>query len=496
MGTCSRCGKHGIFLPLSEQGLCSACERKEKLELYAQLEEAKAQAEADKAALNAQLEEAKVQAEADKEALTAQLEEAKAGKEELTAQLEETKKLLTPEHMTRAQLLSEIARRKAQIENCKEKETEHQKRVKELERQIRKLEKEIVDDEDTIEIQESGIYTPKYNLMRADEYRARLLEVRAKQSDMIKQHEAVNTPHPLSFSYDQKKGMKINADITTLLLRAFNIECDDVIEHVRYGNIEASEKKITVARTKLNKIGETLGFHIHSAYYRLKIEELYLAYEYESKKQEEKEQQKEARALLREEAKVARELEEARRRLEKEQRHYQNALKQVKLQELCATGEQSIALAEKRLDIENTLQKIDKEFADIDYRAANQRAGYVYVISNVGSFGEGIYKIGMTRRLDPMERVYELSDASVPFNFDVHAMIFSDDAPTLEAALHAAFADRKINFVNPRREFFRVSLAEIKKEIRKNYDKTVEFVDEAPAEQYRQSQALKKQQEN
>ena len=492
MGTCSRCGKHGIFLPLSEQGLCSACEREEKLELYKQLEEAKAQAEADKSALTAQLEEVK----AGKEALAVQLEEVKAGKEALAVQLEETKKLLTPEHMTRAQLLGEIDRRKAQIENYKTKESENEKRVKELEKQIRKLEKEIVDDEDTIEIQESGIYTPKYNLMQADEYRARLLEVRAKQSDMIKQHEAVNTPHPLSFSYDQKKGMKINADITTLLLRAFNIECDDVVEHVRYGNIEASEKKITAARTKLNKIGETLGFHIHSAYYRLKIEELYLAYEYESKKQEEKEQQKEARALLREEAKVARELEEARRRLEKEQRHYQNALKQVKLQELRATGEQSIALAEKRIDIETTLQKIDKEFADIDYRAANQRTGYVYVISNVGSFGEGVYKIGMTRRLDPMERICELSDASVPFNFDVHAMIFSDDAPTLEAALHAAFANRKINFVNPRREFFRVSLAEIKKEIRRNYDKTVEFVDEAPAEQYRQSQALKKQQGN
>lgn len=137
------------------------------------------------------------------------------------------------------------------------------------------------------------------------------------------------------------------------------------------------------------------------------------------------------------------------------------------------------------------LNKIDKEFADVDYREANQRAGYVYVISNIGAFGENVYKIGMTRRLDPQDRVDELSDASVPFNFDVHAMIFSNDAPKLEAALHNAFADRKLNFVNQRREFFNVTLDEIKQVVRENYDKSVEFVELAPAEQYRESLKLK-----
>ena len=139
------------------------------------------------------------------------------------------------------------------------------------------------------------------------------------------------------------------------------------------------------------------------------------------------------------------------------------------------------------------LDKIDKEFADVDYREANQRAGYVYVISNIGAFGENVYKIGMTRRLDPQDRVDELGDASVPFNFDIHAMIFSNDAPKLEAALHNAFADRKLNFVNQRREFFNVSLDEIKQVIKDNYDKSVEFVELAPAEQYRESLKLKEQ---
>ena len=128
---------------------------------------------------------------------------------------------------------------------------------------------------------------------------------------------------------------------------------------------------------------------------------------------------------------------------------------------------------------------------DIDYREANQRAGYVYIISNIGSYGENIFKIGMTRRLDPTERVSELGDASVPFNFDIHAMIFSDDAPALEAALHRAFEDRKLNMVNTRREFFNVTLDEIKEVVKKNFDKTVEFVDVPDADQYRISLKMK-----
>ena len=150
-------------------------------------------------------------------------------------------------------------------------------------------------------------------------------------------------------------------------------------------------------------------------------------------------------------------------------------------------------LLKKKNDMEYHLSDIEKALSDIDYREANMKAGYVYIISNIGSFGKNVYKIGMTRRLDPQERVDELGDASVPFRFDVHAMIFSDDAPALEAALHRAFEDRKLNMVNKRREFFHVTLDEIKEVIKKNFDKTVEFIDTPDAEQYRVS--LKMQQE-
>ena len=193
------------------------------------------------------------------------------------------------------------------------------------------------------------------------------------------------------------------------------------------------------------------------------------------------------RQRQREEAKAAKELAEARKKLEKEQSHYQNALSRLNAQIAQASGDDLAALEDKRTELETQLSTIEQELSDVDYRVANQRAGYVYIISNIGSFGEDVYKIGMTRRLEPMDRIDELGDASVPFNFDVHALIFTDDAPGLEASLHQAFADRKLNIINTRREFFHVTLDEIKEVVRQNYDKTVEFIDVPPAEQYRES---------
>ena len=187
--------------------------------------------------------------------------------------------------------------------------------------------------------------------------------------------------------------------------------------------------------------------------------------------------------------KLQKEIEEQRKKVEKEQTHYQTAYEKLKLQ--LEQHPENADLLEKKEQLENHLADVDKALSDIDYRQANMRAGYVYVISNIGAFGKDIYKIGMTRRLDPQDRIDELGSASVPFNFDVHAMIFSDDAPALEAALHRAFEDRKLNLVNQRREFFHVTLDEIKEVIKKNFDKTVEFVDVPDAEQYRISEKMR-----
>ena len=274
-------------------------------------------------------------------------------------------------------------------------------------------------------------------------------------------------------------------DMQKLLLRAFNVECDNIVEGVRISNLDKSIERIYSTSSQISKLGQIMEISITNQYIELKIEEVKLALDFQQKKQEEKDRIKELKAQQREEAKAQKEMEEARKRLQKEKAHYQNALEALR-QQIDKNGETE-DLLNKKAELENELSDTEKAIEDVDYREANKRAGYVYIISNVGAFGENVYKIGMTRRLDPTERVDELGDASVPFDFDIHAMIFTEDAPKLESALHTAFEDRKINKVNPRREFFRVSLDEIKEVVRKNFDKTVEWIDIPEAEQYRQS---------
>lgn len=398
-------------------------------------------------------------------------------------EIERLRAQLSPEQVEMADLQGAIEKARADLDALTQQTEQQQRRLDELQAQI-------IETDEAVSLQSFGVYKPRYDFMRADEYRARLLEIRAKQKELIKAKTATTGLTNWTVNNNAAQGRKMVADMQKLLLRAFNAECDDIVEHVRYSNLEASEKRITSSRDAISKLGTIMGISITPAYYRLKLEELYLSFEYQQKKQQEKEEQREARARLREEAKLAKEIEEERKKLEKEQRHYQNALRKIEAQLAGASETEKADIEQKRGELMQQLEKIDQAFKDVDYREANQRAGYVYVISNVGAFGENVYKIGMTRRLDPMDRVDELGDASVPFDFDVHAMIFSDDAPKLEAALHKAFADRKLNFVNQRREFFRVTLDEIKEVVRANFDKTVEFVDFPPAEQYRQSLAI------
>lgn len=340
-------------------------------------------------------------------------------------------------------------------------------------------------------MQEVAFYEPRYDLVNSDEYKKRIDQIRNKQKELIKTDNAITGAQSFIFNESSKQGSKLIRDMQKIFLRAYNSDCDDVISHVTYSNIELSEKRIKKTCETINKLGKSLKIAITAQYEHEKIEELYLVFEYRQVKQREKEEQKELRAQQREEAKAQKELEEARQKIEKEQKHYQNALLNLYKQLLTADETEKELLFEKEQEIENKLSDINNQIIDIDYRESNMKAGYVYIISNIGAFGENIYKIGMTRRLDPYERVDELGDASVPFNFDVHAMIFTPDAPALESSLHRAFADRKLNMVNQRREFFHVTLDEIKEVVRKNYDKTVEFLEVPPAEQYRESIALR-----
>ncbi len=337
------------------------------------------------------------------------------------------------------------------------------------------------------EMCECGVYSSKYDFETSALYAQKLEEIKEKEKQMISSGEAAKCGTNWVVLGSREKGIKMEKDTIKLLLRAFNNECDGYIRKVSHSNIETTEKHIETSYNVISKLAKVNDITISEKYFALKKQELYLAFEYACKKQEEKEAAKEERARIREEAKLQKEIEEARKKLQKEREHYLSAIKSIEQQLETAQGTLRDELLSKQAEISAQISDNDIAMKDVDYREANQRAGYVYIISNIGAFGENVYKIGMTRRLDPMERVDELGDASVPFEFDVHAMIFSNDAPALEAALHKAFDNKKVNMINKRREFFRVTLDEIKEVVKANFDKTVEFTDYPEADQYRAS---------
>lgn len=357
-----------------------------------------------------------------------------------------------------------------------------------LEENISQKKEEYIELEDSVLLQSFGLYKPQYDFATSSLYKCELEKVRNLQSEMIKKGEAATCSKRWIIEGSEVKGKNFTEDNIKQILKTFNNECENAIMKVKFNNIDSVKKRINLSFNSLNKLNMTNRVSISEEYLKLKYEEMNLAYEYAQKVQEEKEEMRIQRELRREEMRVAKELEEKRAEIEKEQQHYNNILKRILDQiNVEKSLERKELLFNKKTEIENNLVDLDNALKDVDYREANQRAGYVYVISNIGAFGENIYKIGMTRRLDPQDRIDELGGASVPFKFDVHAFIFSDDAPKLENALHKAFENKRVNMMNNRKEFFNVTLSEIEKVVKDNYDKVVDFKYTAVAEQYRQT---------
>ena len=413
----------------------------------------------------------------------------------LQTEIERLTGLLLPEQRDIENLNQQISKLQLIIADLEKTINNSNEKIGTLNTQVSKLDQEILEKRKQLAVFEVdinaldyGLYKPTFEFANSDLYKEELSKLRDKQKQCIKNDNAAygNTNWQVNGSAAQGRTMVNN--YKKLLLRAFNVECDDIVANVKVSNLDRSIERIEKISEQISKLGKTMAIGISPGYVRLKIDEVKLALDYQQKKQEEKERQKELRAQEREEAKVLKEIEEERKRLKKEQSHYENALKTV-LAQIEKNGE-TVELLEKKSQSERQINDTSKAIEDVDYREANRKAGYVYIISNIGAFGENVYKIGMTRRLDPQERVDELGDASVPFNFDIHAMIFTEDAPGLETALHNAFESKKLNKINTRREFFTVSLDEIKTEVRKNFDKTVEWIDIPEAEQYRQSKLL------
>lgn len=361
-----------------------------------------------------------------------------------------------------------------------------------LEQSIQEKTGELIVLDEELLLESFALYTPKFQFTTSEGFKDRLDQIRMHQKDLIKKGIAVSANEAWTVNGSKTEGKKMVNDMKKLMLRSFNNECDYCVDNVKFNNIESHLARIEKSYQALNKLGRIVSATIAPIYYQAKVDELRLAYEYQLKKQEEKEEAKRVREELREQQKLEQEIRAAREKILKERRHYQQAIKELndKLSSKSINDEDRANIEAKLREVTGQMTELDNEEKVIDYREQNAKAGYVYIISNIGSFGPNMFKIGMTRRLEPLERVDELGDASVPFTFDVHALIFSENAPALEAKLHEHFSKSRVNKVNNRKEFFYAELSEIETVVKKHYNNVVDFLHEPPAEQYRESLKL------
>lgn len=353
-----------------------------------------------------------------------------------------------------------------------------------------RVEQSALDEESNL--QSFGFYRPRYDFSSSEIYQAKLERIRDRQKELLKDKSAAICRTVWTVNGSVTEGRKQISQTLKLILRAFNGESDAAIAKVTYKNVNVMETRIKKAWEVINGLVGVQNCEITRVYLDLKLEELHLAYEYEEKVQAEKEEQRRIREQMREEEIAQRELEKARLEAEREEQRYEEALRKAQEEVERAAGAKQLKLQSQIEALQKKLEEahVNKERAIS--RAQLTRSGHVYVISNIGSFGEHVYKIGMTRRLDPLDRVHELGDASVPFEFDVHAMIYSDDAPALETALHRAFHERRINLINEKKEFFQVDIEEIARTVRRMHGE-IEITRLAEAEQYRKTVAMRQE---
>lgn len=343
--------------------------------------------------------------------------------------------------------------------------------------------------EEDYELKSFGLYSPHYDFDTSEKFKAELDGLNEKEKILIKEGNAVICSSEWTVNGSRVEGRKQTNQYIKLMLRAFNNECESARLKVRWNNISRMEERISKACEAINKLGTVHNINITHEYLEMKLAELRLTYEYQEKKQEEKELERKRREEAREEEKVQEEIQKELAAVNKEEEKYQKALENAR-KEIASAKEEEIGELNKAIqELQAKLAEVGERRERAISRAQLTKSGYVYVISNLGSFGENVYKIGMTRRLDPMDRVRELGDASVPFRFDVHAMVYSENAPELETRLHKAFDSKRVNMVNNRKEFYTVSLDEVKDEVLK-INSDVEFIHLAEAREYRETVAI------
>lgn len=274
---------------------------------------------------------------------------------------------------------------------------------------------------------------------------------------------------------------------------AFNGKVDTILARSKADNHGTLAQQIKDAFALVNKNGAAFrNARITPEYLDARLNELKWAAVAHALKDEEREKQRQLREQMREEEKARREYERAMKEAAKEEDTLRKAMEKAQQQVAAASEAQRAEFEAKLLDLQAKLAAAEDKNQRALSMAQQTRAGHVYIISNIGSFGEEVFKIGMTRRLDPNDRIRELGDASVPFEFDVHAMVFNEDAPALEKALHRHFLSQQVNKVNPRKEFFRLSLTDIRQEL-ESLGVEAQWTMTAAAHEYRETLRIEQQ---
>lgn len=317
---------------------------------------------------------------------------------------------------------------------------------------------------------ELGFYKPSYVFADSLTYKYSLEQIIEQEKSLVRNKLATVVAQSVSFNGSDSKGKAMQNKASSALIRAFNGEATGIINKVNANNYNQKSQQLVKSATVLSTLFVKSSFvALSDEYVELKSKELKLSVEFALKKQEEKDKLREEKQREREEKQLRAEVEREKRNLDKDRKQFENALNAL------LSKDQTDEIKSQIEELKSKISLLDKQEQDLDYRLDNAKAGYVYIISNIGSFGKDVYKIGVTRRLEPTDRIDELGSASVPFKFDIHALIFSDDAFKLESDLHNHFANHRINHVNRRKEYFTVSLDSIKTYLQSNQDITIEW---------------------
>jgi hypothetical protein len=364
-----------------------------------------------------------------------------------------------------------------EITQLKNTKNEIEKELGTIRQELSNLKASLIETEEIAMLQEVGVYQYSTVLESSVVYAEKIKEIEAEiKKRNLADGGAIEAANEWIVNGSASEGRKVIKEFSKLMLRAYNGEVDDAIRTLKPYKMQAAIDRVDKVEKSIEKLGKTMSITINDTYHQLRISEIKLTADYLEKKEEEKEKQKEEKLRLKEEEKAQKEFEREKEKLNKELMHHQSILAKAN-----ESGDSKV------IEVENQkIAEIQSGINGVEERSANIRTGYVYVISNIGSFGEEVMKIGLTRRLDPEERIQELSDASVPFKFDIHALIFHTDAVSLEKQLHQELEKLRVNKVNLRKEFFRVTPTIVKELLTKlSTENILTFNEKAEAPEWR-----------